>query len=184
MPANTANRNYPYPLPADPVAISALQDLAEAIDDDITANLEPETRQRVYGSMRGAATQAILPNVETVLGFQTELKDTDDMIDVVGAPTIITVNTSGFYAVVGFITLSTTLNWSNVILRFRLNGTEMYSATQHLRTTDINYIDWSIHSSFPCAAGDVITMTFSHNSPATTMSLPPQREFSALRMAT
>jgi hypothetical protein len=38
MPAFTVNRNYPYPLPTDPADVpQALQDLAEAIDDDVCA---------------------------------------------------------------------------------------------------------------------------------------------------
>ena len=185
MPALTPNRSYPYPLSTDPAdGPEAIQALAEAVDDDITANLEPATRERVYGSMRGAATQAILPNVETTLGFQVQLKDTDDMINVVSSPTIIRINTDGFYAFHGYLTVSTTLNWTNIISRFRLNGAEMYSATQHLRTTDIPFINWSIQTSFPCVAGDAVTMTFSHNSPATTMSLHPDRQFDAWRMAT
>jgi hypothetical protein len=38
MPANTPNRLYPYPLPADPFDVPGdLQRLAEAIDDDVCA---------------------------------------------------------------------------------------------------------------------------------------------------
>lgn len=74
MPAFTANRNYPYSIPADPVDVpGAIQDLAEAIDLDIAAI-------RAAFPLRPAAQiSSTAPQITGGLGVNTVL--TFDRID-------------------------------------------------------------------------------------------------------
>lgn len=58
MPANTPNRLYPYPLPADPTDIPGdMQRLAEAIDDDV-CQLTADVHGRPAARFRGTGTYA------------------------------------------------------------------------------------------------------------------------------
>lgn len=72
MPAFTPNRNYPYPVPADPVDVPGdLQRLAEAIDLDV-AGLTSSIPLRPALRLRG--TDAFLTSTDTaVVGDGTSL---------------------------------------------------------------------------------------------------------------
>lgn len=184
MPGSTVNRGYPYPLPGDPTNPPGdIEALARAVDDDVAANLVPATAGRIIGHIRAGQTQNIVKNTETQLRFHIEYQDTDDMADTVASPTAMTVNTSGLYSFWGMLAVPTNATWTTVILRFRVNGTEIYSASQNFQSASQTFFNWSISTIFPCVVGDVLTMTFVHNS-ASDMVLGTTREFFATRMAT
>ena len=193
MPALTPNRSYPYPLPTDPTNVAGSPDapgdielLAEAMDDDITENLEPvAVAPRILGHMRAGQSQTIVPNTETQLSFQVEYQDTDDMVNVINNPTLMTINTSGIYVVWALMSVpffSEPVAGPNVIMRLRRNGVEQHSATQNFQSSAQTFYNWSIASVVSCTAGDNLTVTFSHNSTASIV-LSTTREFYAARMA-
>lgn len=83
MPAFTVNRGYPYPLGSDPGDVpQALEDLAEAIDDDvcsISAGLSgrPMARYRGTGSFSSPAPAAPLTADPTKYRVPFDVEDFD-----------------------------------------------------------------------------------------------------------
>lgn len=184
MPGATPNRMYPYPLPADPTDIPGdLQSLAEAVNDDVQANLAPVvTVPRALGHMRSNGTQTIQPNTETPLNYQIQFRDTDNMVNVVDTPTILTINTAGFYMFHVIVRVPVT-NWTNLVLRMKLNSaTEIHVADQEFTTGAQSTIDWSVSWMHPMAAGDTMVVTLQSNGSGPLWV--PIREFFGMRMAT
>lgn len=183
MPANTPNRGYPYPLPADPVNIPGdLQSLAEDIDDDITANLAPATTvPRAMGIMRSSGSQTIQPNIETSLAFQIQLKDTDNMVNTVQSPTALMINTAGFYMFHVLITAPVT-NWTNLVLRMRLNSTtEVFVTDQEFQSGAQSRFEYTATWMHPMLAGQTMNVTLQHNGVGPVWVL--NRELAGMRMA-
>lgn len=61
MPGFTANRSYPYSVPADPADVpQAIQDLAEAIDVDLT-QITAGPNQRPMAVLRGTQNRTVPP---------------------------------------------------------------------------------------------------------------------------
>lgn len=186
MPANTTNRSYPYPVAGDTLAdypvTTALQELAEAVDDDITANLEPVAPQpRAWGNMRSNGVQTIQRNIETPLTYQLQYNDTDNMVNVVTQPTLLTINTAGLYMFHFLVTVPDT-NWTNLVLRMKLNGsTEVYVTDQEFRSGAQSTFEYTTSWLWPMAVGDTMTVTLQHNSSGPLWV--PARQFMGIRMA-
>lgn len=75
MPGSTANRAYPYPVPADPVDIpDDIQDLAEAVDADLcdlTASIPLRPAIRIRGTNAIACSTFLPLNAGEELPFDT-----------------------------------------------------------------------------------------------------------------
>lgn len=184
MPGTTANRGYPYPTPGDPTNVPGdIQKLAEAVNDDVQANLATVTGTvRAIGSARSSGNQAILTGVETSLTYGIQLQDTDNMVDVVGNPTVITTRQAGKYWVHALVSISTTATWDNFVFRIRQNNsTSVVVSDQEFMSTNQTSFDFTISSLFQFAAGDTINATVLHNSPSTAIILAAQ--LVAVRMA-
>lgn len=75
MPAFTVNRNYPYSVPGDPADVpQALQDLAEAVDTDLTA-LEALVGPRPMARVRGTTPISVIGSGLTSVQLNMELVD-------------------------------------------------------------------------------------------------------------
>lgn len=183
MPAFTS-RGYPYPVPADPVDIPGnLEDLATAVDNDVELNLAPVVSiPRALGHMRSAAVQTITSNVETPLNYQLQYNDTDQMVDIINAPTLMTARTAGFYMFHVLVRVPIT-NWTNLVLRMKLNSlTEIFVSDQEFTTGAQSTIDYTAVWMHPMAAGDTMMVTISSNGSGPLWI--PFREFFGMRMAT
>jgi hypothetical protein len=192
MPGATPNRAYPYPLPTDtlnpnsasPYGIpAAIEDLAQTVDDDVTANLAPVTSMnRPIGHMRASGAQTIQPNIETSLTYNIQLRDTDNMVNTVTSPTVLTVNTAGFYMFHVLITAPVT-NWTNLVLRMRLNSTtEVFVADQEFSTGAQSRFEYSAAWMHPMLAGQTMNVSVQHNGVGPVWIL--NRELYGMRMAT
>lgn len=184
MPANTVNRMYPYSLPTDPADVpGALQSLAEAVDDDITANLAPAALlPRALGHMRSSGTQTVPPNIETPLAYQIQFNDTDNMVNVVSSPTALRINTSGFYMFHCLVSVPDT-NWTNLVLRMKVNNTtEVFVTDQEFRSGAQSIFQYTASWMHPMTAGQTMVVTLQHN--ATGPLWITAREFFGMRMAT
>lgn len=187
MPATTPNRGYPYPIGTDTNAdypiTEALQRLAEEVNDDVQTNLVPSAAtQRPRGHMRSSGTQTIQRNLETALTFQLQFADTDNMVDTVTLPTVLTVNTPGVYLFHMFA-LIPDINWTNLVFRMMLNSTtEVFVTDQEFRTGAQQFISMPASWMWPMAAGDTMSVTLQHN--ASGPLWVTAREFLGMRMAT
>jgi hypothetical protein len=183
MPAFTPNRNYPYSLPSDPADVpEAIQDLAEAINDDVQANVQAARVPRIQGWMRGGQTQTIQPGIETALDFQIAFRDNDNMVDTINAPTVLTVQTPGFYLLWGITNVFFDLSWTKCTLRLKQNGNTIMSGDQEFQSAAHQYTLWSESTMIYCNAGDTLSMTFNHNS-AGYLIIGTTRELYACRMS-
>jgi hypothetical protein len=184
MPANTPNRGYTYPIPTDPVDIPGdLQELATDVDNDVELNLAPIVGiPRAIGHMRSAGTQTIQPNIATPLNYQIQYNDTDNMVNTINQPTLLTINTAGFYIFHVFVRVPVT-NWTNLVLRMLLNNTtEVWVADQEFTTGAQSTIDWTASWTYPMAVGDTMSVTLQTNGSGPLWV--PIREFYGMRMAT
>jgi hypothetical protein len=94
----TANRNYPYPDPTDPADFpQAMQDLAEAVDTDITSLLAIVSPPPLMVVVGEAADNVISPSIETAMVYSTVNYDNDDIADLATSPDAFSVTTDGTY---------------------------------------------------------------------------------------
>lgn len=184
MPANTPNRGYTYPLPADPVNIPGdLEEFATDVDNDVELNLAPIFQQtRVMGDMRSTVIQTFQTGQTLPLRFDVEMRDTDDMVDVVNSPTLLTVNTAGFYVFHVSVSVPDT-NWSNLVLRMMFNSTtEVYVCDQEFRSGAQSRFHITASWMYPMTVGDTMSVTLQHNS--TGPLWVSTRELAGWRMST
>ena len=74
MPASTPNRNYPYPVPADPTDVAGdIQRFAEAVDSDLRT-IENESVPRAMAQFFGTVTNTV-PGVSTSGPLTWQLTD-------------------------------------------------------------------------------------------------------------
>lgn len=186
MPAFTPNRGYPYPLPTDPADVpQALQDLAEAVDDDVEAR-DVVIRSRPFVKVRGSNTTPVpVSGGQVYLPFEIEDFDTDDMADLSVNRTSITIQTAGFYwahARVRIYLTGTPPTNPFVIMSINVNDTPITVGRYHTVPTGPDYFDASISAAFPVSVGDVLQLAFNHNYP-NNENLSRFRELSAFRVA-
>lgn len=192
MPGATPNRGYPYPLPTDtlsPVSANpygipaAIEDLAQTVDDDVTANLAPVAPiPRALGNMRSSGAQTIQPNIETSLNYQIQLRDTDNMVNTVTSPTALMINTSGFYMFWVLVTVPVT-NWTNLVLRMRLNSTtEVFVTDQEFQSGAQTRFEYTAVWMHPMLAGQTMNVSIQHNGVGPLWILT--RQLFGMRMAT
>jgi len=97
MPANTANRGYPYSIPADPADVpTAIQSLAESIDADLFT-LDTAVAPRKFCQVTGNAFQGVGPGEVATLQFDFVDYDNDQMANLGVAPGQIVPTTPGTY---------------------------------------------------------------------------------------
>lgn len=127
MPANTANRGYPYSLPTDPADVpGALQALAEAIDDDVCALTESVTG-RPSSRFRGTGVfESFTTSLGSTVGTRRLPFDTTDFNDVPATVLsqevgfrLIQPDVPGFYAVVATLDVPV-LTFAATIAQMRL----------------------------------------------------------------
>jgi hypothetical protein len=184
MPGATPNRAYPYPLPADPVNVPAdIQALAEAVDNDVQANLESVTNiNRVFGHMGSSGVQTVQSGTETPLNYQIQYLDNDNMVNVVSAPTQLSINTAGFYMFHTLVTVPVT-NWTNLVLRMKLNTTtEVFNCDQEFQSGAQSRFEYTAVWMYPMTVGDTMSVTIQHNGTGPLWVL--NRQLFGVRMAT
>lgn len=114
---NTANRAYPYPANTDPLAnmAAAIQALANALDTD--AVFSP-------GAMVTANSFSVPNNVNTVVSWNTEVSDTDNIWDA-SAPTLFNIHKPGLYIVTAALGLQNASTTGERVLMLQKNGVEV-----------------------------------------------------------
>jgi hypothetical protein len=158
MTATTPTRHYPYPLPADPFDVPGdMQALAEAVDDDVQANLANVIKPRKYVKLRGTSAMSIVTNIETDIVYETETTDTDNMADLSSLPTAVTIRTAGLY-VVTLGAAPRNGSWGQVILRIKQNGVSISELSVTSKPATIENFA-SFGALIPCVVGDRITTT-------------------------
>lgn len=141
MTANTA-RGYPYPQLTDTVDQLAayFQNLAEAIDDDVTL---VDTRPRVR--LVAQSTQSIAHNTATAIqfGVSSEVLDTGSWHDTVTNNTRITPDIAGYYEGFGAVALGGRTDYVTQQAWFRTNGSTGVppASKPPLSATQINSTD-------------------------------------------
>jgi|SoiMethySBSTD1v2_1073268.scaffolds.fasta_scaffold07938_15 hypothetical protein len=207
MPANTANRAYPYSLPTDPTDIpGALQSLATAIDADVCA-LTASVTGRPVSRFRGTGTFASLtPSLGATVGTLRVPFDTTDFNEVPATMQsqevgfrMINPTVPGFYAVQAYVDVPVlTLAASIVQLRVEIrkvstaapggSGTLVAGTTHHfpVTSTDRNVRRFNAGSGvFMNGTTDAFSVEFfADTTPDVSEYVINERELFIMRMTT
>lgn len=181
----TPNRSYPYPASTDPARVPFYtQTLAEAIDNDLEGR-DAVIATRPYAKIRGTATTYVSSGGSTtVLPFDVEDFDTDNMADLSLNRQALTIQHAGFYWVharirlyaTGFIPPSPF--W---IVTIQINGTTPLTVGRyHQIPLSPVYFDATISAGRAFVVGDTLTLTLAHNIDADTQ-ISRFRELTAFR---
>lgn len=180
MPATTPNRSYPYPVPTDPVDVPGdIQRLAEAVNDDVQANLVPVVGPRVMAKMRGSTPQTFPAGPIARVLFDITRIDTDNMTDPVNQPGIFTVNTDGFYVCQFTALVPANVGWNSVRFSIAKNGSTLHSARREFRGTGYAAFTFSGGTILPFVEGDTMELFLGVGNTNTT--LPADRELTMFR---
>lgn len=180
MPATTPNRSYPYPVPTDETDVPGdIQRLAEAVNDDVTANVVPAIGQRAMAKVRGSTPQTFDAGPTQRVIFDITRLDTDNMTDPVNQPGIITVNTPGFYVCQFTALIPANVNWNSVRFSLSKNGSLFHTTRREFRGTGYAAFTYSGGMIIQFAAGDTLELQCGFGAADTT--LPADRELIMFR---
>lgn len=127
MPGSTASQALPYPYIDEAITDVSTKNLADTIATKLTSQDTARTLalKRATGEARRNTILALADGVNTVVPFDQEIWDTDNMINVGGAnPSRITVATglAGLYHVSGYLGAAVSGSWTRSQITIMKNG--------------------------------------------------------------
>lgn len=146
----------------------------------ITATNMPYTRPA--GRSTRSTTQSISQNTLTAVSMNTETFDTDNMIDIAGNPTRLTISTSGIYVITGGVQwarstgLADGIVWHEISLRRNGSTVELVEGFgDFVISAQSIPIMMSISGMFNCIAGDYweLLCQYSSTQVLATLNLDP-----------
>lgn len=116
------------------------------------------------------ATQNIARNVRSFILWQTELDDTDDMVDVIVEPERVTIKTSGFYIVNAYAIYASNnqgrrqfIILKNNALGDPLSGIPINEDERDADSGGDHFME--VNATVPLSANDTIAITTEHSGP-------------------